>query len=247
MSDLAWIVLGGVAMTSIALIGSVTLVLDPRTLERILLPLVGLAAGSLLGAAVFHLLPEALATAGGDDAAAFLWLVGGFTAFFAFEQVLRRHHRHSVTRPTHAPVTHLILLADGLHNLLDGMAVASAFMIDPRVGLTTWMAAAAHEIPQELGDFAVLVHGGWSVRRALLLNSLSASTFLLGGLAAYGASFTMDLSFLLPFAAGTFIYIAAADLIPETHGARTAKEGLANFVAFIAGLTLLYVLAIPAS
>jgi zinc and cadmium transporter len=243
MSELAWIVLGGAAMTSIALIGSVTLVLDPRVLERILLPLVGLAAGSLLGGAVFHLLPEGLAA--GDGRAALVWLAVGFTSFFAFEHVIQRHHRHSVEAPAHAPVTHLVLLADALHNFLGGLAVAGAFLVDVRVGLTTWLVAAAHEIPQELGDFAVLVHGGWSPRRALLFNFLSASTFLAGGLLAYWASFSVDVGFLLPFAAGNFIYIAAADLIPETHGAATSSQGLASFAAFLLGVVLLYVLSLP--
>lgn len=243
MSELAWIVLGGVVMTSIALIGSVTFVFETRFLERLLRPLVGLAAGSLMGGAFFHLLPEAMS--GGGQQASLLWLAAGFTSFFAFELVLRRHHRHSLARPSRAPVTHLILLADALHNFLDGLAVASAFLVDIRIGLTTWMAAAAHEIPQELGDFAVLVHGGWSPRQALLLNVLSASSFLFGGLLAYAVSFSVDVAFLLPFAAGTFLYVAAADLVPETHSARTWGEGLASFLAFLTGLALLFVLAVP--
>jgi zinc and cadmium transporter len=243
MSELAWIILGGLVMTSIALIGSVTFVLETRFLERLLRPLVGLAAGSLLGGAVFHLLPEAMS--GGGQSAVLVWLAAGFTSFFAFELVLRRHHGHSLERPSRAPVTHLILLADALHNFLDGLAVASAFLVDVRVGLTTWVAAAAHELPQELGDFAVLVHGGWSPRQALLLNLLSASSFLLGGLLAYAVSFSLDVAFLLPYAAGTFIYVAAADLIPETRSARTSGEGLASFLAFLTGLALLFALALP--
>jgi zinc and cadmium transporter len=112
-------------------------------------------------------------------------------------------------------LTYLILIADGVHNFIGGLAVAGAFLIDVRVGIRTWLAAAAHEVPQELGDFGIVIHGGWNKGKALLYNFLSALTFLLGGIIAYSASFALDVTFLLPFAAGNFIYIAAADLIPE--------------------------------
>lgn len=226
-------------MSVIALAGSLTLVLSEAALRRILLPLVALAAGTLLGGAMFHMLPEAL-EAMGNTLAVWTWTLAGFAMFFALEQFLRWHHCHHVScEHQHRPLTWLVLIADGLHNFAGGLAVAGAFLIDVRVGITAWIAAAAHEIPQELGDFGILVHGGWSRGRALLWNFLSALTFLAGGIVAWAASLTFDVAFLLPFAAGNFIYIAAADLIPEVRHEASLRRAAVHFVSFLAGLAVL--------
>ncbi|MGB0466355.1 MAG: ZIP family metal transporter [Pontibacterium sp.] len=121
------------------------------------------------------------------------------------------------------------------------MAIAGTFIIDIRLGIASWIAAAAHEVPQELGDFGVLIHGGWSKRHALMFNFLSGLTFLLGGLFAYGLSFQVDVSWLIPFAAGNFLYIGAADLVPEVnkHHEVEVKSNILNFIAFVFGLLLL--------
>lgn len=137
-----------------------------------------------------------------------------------------------------------MLVSDGLHNLLGGFAVAGAFIADVRLGVGAWLAAAAHEVPQELGDFAVLIHGGSDRRRALLFNLLSALTFLLGGLLAYGSSLSWDVSFLVPFAAGNFIYIAASDLVPEVNEDRYWRANALHFGCLAAGIALLYVLRV---
>jgi len=225
-------------MSAIALVGSVTLVLSERTLQRILLPLVAFAAGSLLGGAFFHMLPVGIASGMGDIAVYGL-VLAGFAVFFALEQFLHWHHCHRASNDCRKPLTYLILIGDGLHNFLGGMAVAGTFLIDIRLGVITWLAAAAHEVPQELGDFGVLVHGGWQRRQALLYNVLSALTFLAGGLVAYGASLRLDVSFLVPFAAGNFIYIGAADLIPEVKAHADARANVVHFSAFAAGLLLM--------
>ena len=227
-------------MGAVALVGSVTLLLRQETLERILLPLVAFAAGTLLGGALLHMLPEALARAG-NSASVFLSLLAGFSAFFALEQFLHWHHAHG-TRAYEQPLTWLVLIGDGLHNLLGGLAVGAAFVADIRLGITTWLVAAAHEVPQELGDFAVLVHGGWPKGRALLFNLLSALTFLVGSVIAWGASFTLDVSLLLPFAAGNFLYIAASDLIPEVKTDHGLRGNAVNFAAMVSGILLLYLL-----
>ena len=138
-------------------------------------------------------------------------------------------------------MTYLILIADAFHNFIGGLAVAGAFLIDIRVGISAWIAAAAHEVPQELGDFGILIHGGWNKGRALLYNFLSALTFLVGGLVAYGASRTIDVTFLLPFAAGNFIYIAAADLIPEIKHEESARLNVVHFLSFMIGIALLLI------
>lgn len=239
MSDLTWIIGSGLAMSLIALSGSLTLVLRPATLERILLPLVAFAAGSLIGGALFHMVPAAVHSMG-NTTAVYVWIVSGFMVFLALEQFLNWHHSHHADQ--REPMTWLILIADGLHNLIGGFFVAASFLIDVRLGITAWLAAAAHEVPQELGDFAVLVHGGWSRGGALLYNFLSALTFLVGGVIVYFVSATIDVNFLIPFAAGNFLYIGAADLIPEIKKEAGLRINLIHFASFTAGLAALLVM-----
>ena len=166
-------------------------------------------------------------------------VVAGFTVFFLLEQLLHWHHCHRASSDCKQPLTYLILIGDGLHNFLGGLAIAGTFLIDIRLGITSWLAAAAHEVPQELGDFGVLVHGGWSKRRALLFNVLSGLTFLLGGLVTYGLSSQMDVSWLIPFAAGNFLYIGASDLVPEVNKHHDPKLNAVHLLAFVSGLVLL--------
>lgn len=228
----------GVAMSSIAMVGSITLALSEEALDRLLIPMVALAAGSLLGGAFLHMLPNAI-DALGNTQAVWVWFLAGFTGFFLLEQTLHWHHCHRAVS-NHRPMGHLILVADGLHNFVGGMSVASAFFIDHRVGLVTWFAAAAHEVPQELGDFGILVNSGWGRRSALLYNVASGATFLVGGLVAYVLSGAVDIVFLVPFAAGNFAYIGATDLLPEltTDAAVTSK--VTSFAAFFLGLAILW-------
>jgi zinc and cadmium transporter len=229
-------------MSAVALVGGLAVFLSDEALDRLLIPLVGLAAGSLLGGAFFHLLPAGAWSEVGSITP-FIWFVGGFTSFFLLEQLLHRHHCRNASLPCREPVTYLILIGDGLHNFIGGLAVGGAFVADVSLGLTAWVVAAAHEVPQELGDFAVLVNGGWTKRGALTFNLLSALTFLLGGLVAYLASFEVDVAFLLPFAAGNFTYIAASDLLPEVSRAHGSSGGLTSIGTFVLGLSLLYLLA----
>lgn len=238
MSALAWIIAGGVLMSAIAMVGSVTLLLKPETLERLLLPLVAFAAGSLIGGAFFHMLPAAL-DANQSSLAIGVAVVTGFTSFFVLEQVLHWRHCHRAQSDAKQPLTYLILIGDGLHNFLGGLAIAGTFLIDVRLGITSWLAAAAHEIPQELGDFGVLVHGGWSTRRALLFNMLSGLTFLVGGLLAYALSSRVNVSWLIPFAAGNFLYIGASDLVPEVNQHHDRKASAIHLLAFVCGLAVL--------
>lgn len=243
MSTLAWILVSGVLMSAIALVGAVTLVLPRQRLQRILMPLVALAAGTLLGGGLFHMIPGAL-VAGGSVRSVFLWVLVGFSSFLALEQFLHWHHCHRGESGCQHPIGYLILLGDGLHNFMGGLAVAGAFLVDVRVGIVAWIAAAAHEVPQELGDFGILVYSGWSRRRALLFNVLSALTFLLGGIVAYLASFKADVTFLLPLAAGNFIYIAASDLVPEVNKPRDLWHGAVHLACFLGGALVLYLLAV---
>jgi zinc and cadmium transporter len=242
VSTFAWITVSGVAMSLLALSGSLTLLLPERSFDRVVPPLVALAAGTLLGGALLHMLPEAV-EAMGNELDVYLWLVGGFLSFFVLEQFLHWHHCHRAVA-AHGPLGYLILVADGVHNFIGGLAVAGAFIVDIRVGLVTWIAAAAHEVPQELGDFGILIHAGWGRGRALLFNFASALTFLLGGWVAYALSGRFEVTWLLPFAAGNFIYIAAADLIPELTGYPEAARKALLSGTFLLGLVLLTVVAV---
>jgi zinc and cadmium transporter len=241
VNALLWIIAGGVAMCAIALVGAVALPLSEAALQRLVRPLVAFAAGSLLGGALLHMIPEA-AAGGGRGPGPYLSVLAGFALFLAVEQLLHWHHCHRAAAECRQPLGLLMLVGDALHNFLGGLAVGAAFVADVRVGLTTWLAAAAHELPQELGDFGVLVHAGWPRGKALAFNALSASTFLLGGLIAWSVSARMDTRWLLGLAAGSFLYIGASDLVPEVNRQRDLRVGVLHLVAFVAGAGLLALL-----
>ncbi len=243
MTTLLWIILGGVLMSAIALVGSLTLILKEDILHKIVLPLVAFSAGCLMGGAFLHMLPEVLHETE-DHLAPFLWVLAGFITFYALEQFLHWHHCHRDSATCKKPLGYLILIGDGLHNLIGGLSVAAAFVMDIRLGIAAWLAAAAHEVPQEMGDFAVLLHGGWTKKKALLLNVISASSFLVGGLIAYAVSSRVEIWFLVPYAAGNFIYIGASDLVPEVNKQRELKGSLIHFASFAAGIGLMYVMKV---
>jgi zinc and cadmium transporter len=238
MSTFWWIVLGGVLMCVIALVGGIAAILRESTLQRVTRSIVAFAAGTLLGGAFFHMIPASAERAQGEISV-FVWMLAGFATFLALEQFLHWHHCNKAPADCRKPLTYLILIGDGLHNFLGGIAVAGTFLLDVRLGIAAWIAAAAHEVPQELGDFGVLIHGGWKKGKALLFNLVSASTFLVGGLLAYSASFTIDVTFLVPFAAGNFVYVAASDLVPEVNKHHSLLENAKSFVSFVAGLAVL--------
>jgi zinc and cadmium transporter len=174
--------------------------------------------------------------------APYTWLAGGIFAFFLLEQFLHWHHCHRGTSQ-HRPLGLLILIADGVHNFIGGLAVGTAFVLDTRLGVITWLVAAAHEVPQELGDFGILVHSGWSRRSALIYNMASALTFLVGGLVAYYISSDVSVAWLLPFAAGNFLYVALADLVPELTTSQSPHEKVTLAIGVAIGLVLLLGLA----
>jgi len=169
----------------------------------------------------------------------FLWLICGFSIFFLMEQFLQWHHCHKVPSEHKRPVTYLILLSDAIHNFIGGLVIAGSFLVSIETGIITWLACAAHEIPQELGDFGILIHGGWKKKKALLFNFFSALTIVPGALMVYFLSGVIDTTFLLPFAAGNFIYIASSDLIPEVKSKESLGEGLAYFFSFLIGIFLM--------
>ena len=243
-------------MSALAMVGGLTVLLPRAALERLILPLVSFAAGTLLGGALFHMIPEGVASL--TPLRGMTWLAGGFAGFLALEQFLHWHHTHragsdgesdlepAAPHDTRKPVTYLILAGDAVHNFLGGVGIASTFLLDPRAGMMAFLAAAAHEVPQELGDFGVLVHGGWPRGRALLWNFISALTFPAGGVVAYLAARQLDVSViagLVLLGAGNFIYIAASDLIPEIKAQPALRPAAECFAVFAAGLGLMLALA----
>jgi zinc and cadmium transporter len=238
ITTLLWIIGSGLLMSILSLVGVITLALSEKTLHSLLLPLVALSAGSLLGGALFHMIPESIEKIGGG-LTVYIYVVAGFAFFLLLEQFLHWHHCHREETHCKKPQTYLILIGDGIHNFIGGIAVAGTFLIDIRLGISTWLAAAAHEVPQELGDFGVLVHGGWSRQKALFWNFLSALTFLLGGLLTYLLSFSDWIYYLIPFAAGNFIYIGASDLIPEVNKHESFSRNILHFCCFCIGILVL--------
>jgi len=243
MGALGWIIVSGLLMSAIALIGSMFLLLRAETFRKLQIPLVAFAAGSLIGGAFFHMIPVGI-TKYGNTVGFFVWIMTGFALFFALEQFLHWHHCRRAEAECRKPLTYLILIGDGLHNFIGGLAIGGTFIIDIRLGIMAWLAAAAHEIPQELGDFAVLIHGGWKKTSALLFNVLSGLTFFLGGLIAYIISWEMNVDFLIPLAAGNFIYIGASDLVPQVNKHEDLKANVIHFITFTFGIFLMWVIKV---
>lgn len=242
MNNLSSIIVFGILMSIVSLIGGLVMLLKNQIQTKLHLPLVAFSAGSLIGGAFFMMIPEGLHHFK-DNKIFFLILLLGFSLFFILEQFLHYHHCKKAESNCRKPMSYLILIGDGLHNLIGGLSIAGLFIIDFRIGFVAWLGAVFHEIPQELGDFAALVHSGWEKKKALLYNFLSSTTFLIGGLFTYFISNKIDVSFLIPFAAGNFIYIGATDLIPEINKHSTLKNNIIHFLFFIAGILLLFLLS----
>ena len=199
----------------ISLIGIFAVMVRRDNLNKIVLILIGLSAGTLLGDSFLHLIPEAVAGGGPN---LWLWLLAGILTFFILEKIVHWRHCHLPTTAGHPhPVGLMNLVGDGLHNFIDGLVIAGSFLISPALGLATAIAVVSHEVPQELGDFAVLIYAGYSKAKALFYNFISATLSLAGAIFALiiGGWVENFTNFIIPFTAGGFIYIAASDLFPE--------------------------------
>lgn len=223
----------------LSLAGVFALVLKEKILHQILLLLVAFSAGALAGGAFLHLLPESLEQLPPD--ATFLYALLGFSIFFLMERLFYWRHCHEGKCDIHA-FTYLNLFGDGLHNFIDGLVIAASFIVSFPLGIATSIAVASHEIPQEIGDFGVLIYGGFSKNKALLFNLLSALTAVLGGVVGYYLSTAIAglAPVLLPVTAGGFIYIAASDLIPELHKEKDNRKANLAFVLFILGILFMW-------
>lgn len=236
---LAWIIGSTLIISLLSLVGVFTLAIKEGLLKRILLSLVGFSAGALTGGAFLHLLPESLEQLKSSET--LLYALIGFSLFFLMERLFHWRHCHEGKCDIHA-FTYLNLFGDGLHNFIDGLVIAASFIVSVPLGIATSIAVASHEIPQEIGDFGVLIYGGFSKQKALLFNLLSALTAVLGGVIGYYLSSVISgLSVsLLPITAGGFIYIAASDLIPELHKEKDNHKANLAFVLFMLGILFMW-------
>jgi len=235
---LLWILGATFLVSLISFIGVLTLTLKDKTLDEILLVLVAFSAGALMGGAFLHLLPESIAES--PDISKFIYVLMGFILFFFMEKILHWRHCHEGNCSVHT-FTYMNLFGDAIHNFIDGLVIAAAFVTSLSLGIATTFAIAFHEIPQEIGDFGVLVYGGFTKTKALLFNFLVALTAIAGGIIGYFISaFTEEfVVLLLPIAAGGFIYIASSDLIPEIRKVM-GKQAISTFSVFILGIILMW-------
>lgn len=243
-----WIyALGSVLVVSlISLLGVFTLSFSTRLLSSLMMYLVSFAAGTLFGGAFIHLLPEAFARATNPTFVS-LWTIGGLFMFFIMEKFFRWRHCHIPTSDTHVhPIVPMNVVGDGLHNLIDGIIIGVSYTISIPLGIATTAAVLFHEIPQEIGDFGILIHGGLSVKKALWLNFLSALLAVVGVVVAlfFGNKVHGLSDLLIPVTAGGFIYIAGSDLIPEMHNATEARKSFLQLVMMVLGVTVMAALGI---
>jgi zinc and cadmium transporter len=208
-------------------------------MKKLMMGLVALSAGALMGGAFLHLIPESIEEFGSNI---LIYVLIGFTVFFLVEKILHWRHCHEVDCKIHS-FAYMSLLGDAIHNLIDGLIIGVTFVVDTSLGVASTIAIILHEIPQELGDFAVLVHGGFSIKKALLANFLTALTAVLGGILGYFLiTFTENaMMYLLPFAAGGFIYISASDLLPELRKEVNIVKAIINFLIFLIGIALMFI------
>lgn len=239
---LVWILTATFLVSIISLIGILFLTVKERILKKILLVLVSFASGALLGGAFFHLIPESFTMLDEGtflfDESVFIAIVLGVMVFFLLEKSLWRHC-HERECPVH-PFAYLNLLGDGIHNVIDGVVIAASFLSAESLGIVTTAAVVMHEIPQELGDFGVLIYGGFSKVRALFFNLLSAMLAIAGALVTYFfIPYLPSINYILAFAAGGFIYIATTDLIPELHKETSAVNSIVEIVFLLLGIILM--------
>lgn len=251
MSIFAYTLLSVFLVSLISLIGVFTLSINKKLLNKSIFFLVSLAVGALFGDAIIHLIPEAFASFKNTTTAA-LFIIMGIFIFFVLEKFLHWHHCHG----THGqndqdccvvrPLGRIVLFSDGIHNFLDGIIIAAGYLVSIEVGIATTVAIMLHEIPQEIGDFAILIHSGYSRAKALLVNFLSALIAVVGALITLliGNSIEALIPALVAIAAGSFIYIAGSDLVPELQKTSNLKKSALQFIAIVIGVALMFALTL---
>ncbi len=227
----------------VSFIGILGISIKEALLKKYVFIFVSLAVGALLGDAFIHIIPEAIEELGNFTLVSLL-VIAGIFLFFILEKLMHWHH-HELDEEHHIhPVGKMILLSDGAHNLIDGIIIGASYMISIEVGIATTIAVILHEIPQEIGDFGVLIHAGYSKIKALMLNFMSALTSVAGVVIVFlvGEIAESWIMWILPIAAGGFIYIAVADLIPELHKEKNKLYSILQVVIAVMGVGIMALL-----
>lgn len=229
----------------ISLVGVFTLGMKKQKLENILFILVSFAVGALFGDALIHLIPESFESL--DSQTAGILIIIGIIIFFILEKFIRWHHCHDLeckdSEHIH-PAGTINIVSDALHNFIDGILIGASYIISIPLGIATTIAVLLHEIPQEIGDFGVLIHSGYAVKKALLFNLLSALFAIVGLIIVLivGAKLNDYINYILPITAGGFLYIAGSDLIPELHKEVKVSRSLAQLFAMVFGVGIMILL-----
>ena len=252
MTALVNILVATSAVGVISLTGIFALSLKEKTLHYLLLFLIAFSAGTILGAVFFDLIPEAVEIV--DETFVFIYISIGYIAFFVLERFIYWYHGHGHESDIHKTMEStspkrlalLNLIGDGIHNFTDGMIIAASFTANFLVGLTATIAVIFHELPQEMGDYGILLFAGFKRTTALLLNFVVALLVVLGGFSAVFFIQTVEplSGLLISFSAGGFIYLGASELIPELHKEKNLRRSAIQFIIFILGILLLYSLGI---
>lgn len=231
--------IGSVVLVSgISLVGVIAIGLRENFLKKLLLFLVSFSAGGLLGGAFLHLIPEIVETHGFAVTEA-IYVLMGIMIFFVLEKFICWRHCHVPTSETHPhPFAFMNLIGDVFHNFIDGLVIAGTYLVSIPLGISTTIAVVLHEIPQEIGDFGVLLHGGFSKKKAVFLNFAVALSAVLGAvlILLIGPRVLNIEHFLIPFTAGGFLYIAGSDLIPELHKETKLLNSLGQFISLLLGI-----------
>lgn len=240
MSNLFFALLATFIISLISLLGALSLAIKHKALHNIIIYLLALAAGTLMSDAFFHLIPESTEVLSIETALLFTFI--SFFVFFIIEKIFQWRHCHKEHCNVHS-LGYMNLIGDSIHNYIDGLIIAASFSVDWKIGLSSTLAIALHELPQEFGDFGVLIHAGFDKKRALILNFATALIALLGTLT--GALFKTNEVFnhsLLAIAAGGFIYIATSDLLPEIRAEKNIKRLILSLLSCFIGAGFIYFL-----
>lgn len=238
-----WVLLASLSISAVALVGYFALIINPQKLQKSLQFLISLSVGVFLGDAFLHLIPDA-AERTGDLEKVLLVVLGGILLFFVAEKIVRSYgsrHSHGIK-----PIAQMNLIGDAIHNFIDGTLIAGSFLVSPVIGVTTTIAIIIHEIPQEIGDTGSLIYGGYSPRKAIWYNFLCSLTCTLGAALTLVLGTWLDLPvvYLMPIAAGGFIYIAACDLIPELHNSIRTKHQIGQGIIILCGIGFMFFITI---
>jgi len=241
MNTLISIILSTFLITLCVWVAVLFIFFKKELINRITVFLVSLSAGALMGGAFLHLLPEA--TEKIEINLLFGIFLFSFVCFFLIEKLLHWRHCHKEDCSIHT-FGYMNLFGDSIHNFIDGLIIASTFIINPSLGIATTLAIAMHEIPQEIGDYGVLIHAGFNNKKALLINYAVALTVVIGGVVGYLSFSHLEniIPYLLPFAAGGFVYIASSDLIPEIRKESNIKKSMISLLVFIVGIIFMYII-----